>query len=108
VTAFVGAPASNTKGTGLTRSVIVVTGAAFLDAVDVMAPYSLEGLVAKAYVHAVNTIAVRLHNSTGAAVNLASGTWRVVVRRQQALAPRTLAQARTAIQSAITAGSVDT
>lgn len=100
-------PANMPNATGLTSANITVTGAAFGDFVDVAAPYSLQGIIATAYVSAVNTVVIRLHNGTGGAVNLASGTWNVIVRRQGVLAPRTLAQAKTAIKNSINAGTVD-
>jgi hypothetical protein len=52
-------------------------------------------------------VKVRLHNGTGAAVNLASGSWKVVVRRHVALPPRDLGQLRTAIRARLDSGSVD-
>lgn len=96
-------PASMANATGLTSANIAVTGAAFGDFVDVAAPYSLAGITATAYVAAAGQVAVRLHNGTGAAVNLASGTWTVCVRRLAALPARTPAQARTSIQNKIDA-----
>lgn len=100
-------PANMSNGTGVTSPNLTVQGAAFGDVVDVVAPYSLAGITATAYVSAANTINVRLHNGTGGAVNLASGTWGVCVRRHTALPDRTLAQARTAIANKINAGEVD-
>ena len=84
-----------------------VTGAAFGDIVHPIAPYTLAGVTATAYVSAANTANIRLHNGTGAAVDLASGTWNVIVIRHTVLAPRTLAQAKTAMQNKVTAGDVD-
>ncbi len=101
-------PPSMSNGTGTTSAAITVTGAAFGDFVDVAAPYTLAGIVATGYVSAANTVVIRLHNSTGAAVDLASGTWRVCVRRPVVLAPLTLLQARNAIKAEIAAGDVDT
>lgn len=100
-------PASMANGTGLTSSTITVTGAAFGDFVDVAAPYNLQGIIATAYVTAANTVAIRLHNGTGAAVDLASGVWNVIVRRQGVLAPRTLAQAKAVIKNKINSGAMD-
>lgn len=100
-------PANMANGTGTTSPGVTVTGAAFGDSVDVCAPYSLQGVVATGYVSATDTVNVRLHNSTGGAVNLASGTWKVVVRRHTAMPGRTLAQARTAIVNAINNGDAD-
>jgi hypothetical protein len=100
-------PASMTSGTGLTSPNMTVVGAQFGDIVDVAAPYSLAGIVATGYVSAVNTVNVRLTNLTGSAVNLASGTWTVIVRRHSFMADRTLAQFKTAMQNQISSGSVD-
>ncbi len=100
-------PASMANATGLTSPNFTVTGAAFGDIVHPIAPYTLAGVTATAYVSAANTVVIRLHNGTGAAVDLASGTWNVMVLRHTALAPRTLAQAKTAIQNQINAGNVD-
>lgn len=47
--------------------------------VRVFAPYSLQGLIVGAYVSADDTVTLTLHNTTGSAVNLGSGTWGVVV-----------------------------
>lgn len=100
-------PASIANGAGLTSPAVTVTGAAFGDAVDVSAPYSLQGLVATGYVSAADTVVVRLHNSTGGAVNLASGQWRVGVRRPQSLAQLQYGDVKAAIINAATAGTGD-
>lgn len=100
-------PANMANASGVTSPNVTVNGAAFGDVVDVVAPYTLQGITATAYVSAANTVNVRLHNGTGGAINLASGTWGVCVRRHTALPARTLAQARAAIISKIDAGEVD-
>lgn len=100
-------PASIANGAGLTSPAITVTGAAFGDLVHPAAPYTLAGLTATAYVSAANTIVLRLENQTGAAVNLASGTWTAVVLRLGVMAPRTLAQLNTAITNRVNDGTVD-
>lgn len=100
-------PASMANATGLTSPNITVTGAAFGDFVDVNAPYTLAGVTATGYVVSANTVAITIHNGTGAIVDLASGNWITTVRRQGVLAPRTLAQAVTAIKAKIDAGTVD-
>lgn len=101
-------PASIANGAGLTSPTFTITGAAFGDHVLPAAPYTLQGLTATASVSAANTVVVRLENQTGAAVNLASGTWEVTVLRYAAMPPRTLTQFRTAITSRIGDGTVDT
>lgn len=107
VATFTFDPPSMANAAGATSSNVTVTGAAFGDMVDVAAPYTLQGIIATAYVTAADTVNVRLHNGTGAAVNLASGTWRVVVRRNAATAPRTLAQAKTAYKNLIAGSDLD-
>lgn len=96
-------PANLADSAGLTRADITVTGAAFGDAVDVCAPYSLQGILCTGYVHAANTIGIRLQNETGGAINLAAGNWQVIVRRHVALPNRTLAQARTTLRNKVDA-----
>lgn len=100
-------PANMTNGTGVTSAAITVTGAAFGDLVDVAAPYTLAGIIAKGYVSAANTVTIRLHNGTGGAVNLGSGTWTVVVRRQPAMPARTKTQLVNAMTAKIMAGDAD-
>lgn len=100
-------PSNIANGSGLTSPGVTVTGAAFGDCVDVCAPYSLQGLVATGYVSAANTVNVRLHNSTGGAINLANGTWKVVVRRHTNLPEITIDQARDAMVNVIASGVAD-
>lgn len=102
---FVFDPANMANGAGVTSAGVIVSGAAFGDFVHVAAPYTLAGIVCTGYVSAANTVNVRLHNSTGGAVNLASGTWRVVVRRHPGA--RAFTQARTAIEALIDGGTLD-
>lgn len=70
-------PDSMDDGTVQTKS-ITVTGAALGDFVLVSAPYDLELVTATAYVQAINTVYVLLSNQSGGAVDLGSGTWRVL------------------------------
>jgi hypothetical protein len=100
-------PAQMANATGLTSPNFTVTGAAFGDIVHPIAPYTLAGITATAYISAANTAVIRLHNGTGAAVNLVSGSWSVMVLRHTVLSPRTLAQAKTAMKNKVTAGDVD-
>lgn len=74
-------PGAIASGSGLTSSVFTVSGAALGDFARVAAPYSLQGVLATAYVSAADSVLVRLHNATGASVTLASGTWRVRVEK---------------------------
>lgn len=87
-------PASIANGAGLTSPNATVQGATFGDVVDVAAPYDLQGLLATGYISAANTVRVRLHNATGVAINLANGTWTVIVRRPKV---RTAEQAKSAV-----------
>lgn len=102
-------PASMANAAGVTSPAVTVTGAAFGDIVAVAAPYDLQGILATAYVSAADTVRVRLHNSTGGAVNLASGTWKVVVRRvpNNGYPQRTVAQAKAAIVDKINSNAAD-
>lgn len=72
-------PGDLADGAGETSSSITVTGAALSDYVVASAPYDLQGITANAYVDATNSVKIRLQNETGGNVNLASGTWRVMV-----------------------------
>lgn len=110
VVTFTWDPASIANGAGLTSPNAPATGAAFGDEVTVIAPYSLQGLTLTGYVVSAGNIVARLENQTGGAIDLASNAnWKAVVRRTPAAGypDRTLAQARTAIQGKINAGTVD-
>lgn len=61
---------------------ITVTGAALGDSVELYPPYDTQGIAAQAQVSAANTIVISLHNRSAGTVDLASGTWGVVVRRR--------------------------
>lgn len=101
-------PASIANGAGLTSPTLTVTGATFgTDVVDVSPPYSLQGLTCTGSLTAANTVAIRLHNGTGAAVNLASGTWAVAVRRPQFASPYTIQQLKDAVIAEVVAGAAD-
>lgn len=100
-------PPSIANGAGTTSAAITVTGALFGDCVDVCAPYDLQGLTATAYVTAADTVKVRLHNGTGGAVNLASGTWKVVVRRHVAMPDYQPSDIKTAITNKINSTASD-
>mgnify|MGYP001559711895 CR=1 FL=1 len=100
-------PASIANGTGATSPAFAVAGASFGDAVDVSAPYSLGGLTATGSVQAAGQVVVRLENQTGGAVNLASGTWRAVVRRPRPLPDRTLTAFKAAVAARLDTGVGD-
>lgn len=74
-------PVSLLDAAGAT-STMTVTGVVLGKfAVDVIAPYDLQGLTVTGYVSAANTVAIRIQNETGGTVDLASGTWRVQCRQ---------------------------
>jgi hypothetical protein len=74
-------PGNLADGAGETKADIAATGAAFGDYVEVAAPYTLQGITLTSYVHATDTLAARLQNESGGAVDLASGTWKYKVRK---------------------------
>lgn len=61
---------------------ITVTGAALGDHVQLYSPYDTQGIDAQAAVSAADTIVINLHNRSAGTVDLASGTWGVVVLRR--------------------------
>lgn len=73
-------PASLADAAGATQAV-TVTGAALGDFVLVAAPYDLVDVTVTGYVQAANAVEIRIQNESGAAANLASGTWRIAVLR---------------------------
>jgi hypothetical protein len=106
-TTFAFDPANLADAAGLTKADITVIGAAFGDMVDVAAPYTLSGMTVTAYVHAANTVGIRLQNESGGALNLANGNWTVIVRRPTVLAQLTLAQAKNAYKNLIAGSDLD-
>lgn len=75
-------PPSLTTGAFAVSSGITVTGAALGDAVELYPPYDLQGIIAQAAVSAANTIKISLTSCNTGTVDLASGTWGVVVKRR--------------------------
>lgn len=73
-------PASLNDGAGETKS-LTATGAALGDFVLVAPPYDMQDFVFSGYVQAANTVEIRIQNESAATVNLASGTWKVIVLR---------------------------
>lgn len=71
-------PASAADGVGVTASV-TVTGAELGDFVLASAPYDLVDVTVSAYVQAANTVEIRIQNESTSTVDLASGTWRILV-----------------------------
>lgn len=83
VSEFVGSatydPPSIANAAGASTTV-TVTGAALGDFVTgVSFSLDLQGITVTAYVSAADTVTVRFHNGTGGALDLASGTLRVMV-----------------------------
>jgi hypothetical protein len=61
---------------------MTVTGAAVGDVVSLGPPSTIEaGLVWSGFVSAENTVAIRVHNTSGGSVNPASATWRAMVTK---------------------------
>jgi hypothetical protein len=79
-------PASLANGAGVNSPAMTLPGVLLGDYILVVAPYDLQGLVATAYVSASDTIMIRLHNATGGAIDLSSGTWTVLVLRPNSVA----------------------
>lgn len=71
-------PASLADGAGETHSV-TIAGVNLGDFVLVSAPYDLQDITVTAYVQAQDTVEIRIQNESGSTVDLASGTWRIVV-----------------------------
>jgi hypothetical protein len=71
-------PSSLADAVGETVSV-TVPGARFGDFVRVAAPYTLAGITVTAYVSAADQVQIRVQNESGGVLDLASGTWNIVV-----------------------------
>ncbi|RAV22206.1 hypothetical protein [Paenibacillus contaminans] len=74
-------PASMATVTGSLSSGLTVTGAAFGDHVILTAPYDLQGVIASGFVSAANTVKVSFFNPTGGTIDLASGSYKILVVR---------------------------
>lgn len=61
---------------------ITVTGTALGDHIELYPPYDTQGIAVQAQTSAANTIVISLHNRSAGTVDLASGTWGVVVKRR--------------------------
>jgi hypothetical protein len=75
-------PASLTTGAIAVSSGITVTGAALGDHIELYPPYDTQGVAVQAQASAANTIVISLHNRSAGTVDLASGTWGVIVKRR--------------------------
>jgi hypothetical protein len=106
-------PPSLANGNGTTQIVSVPGNpqglVQFTDEVIATAPYSLQGLLCTGYVHAMNPlqVGVRLHNSTGGAINLTSGSWLITVRRPATLPQLTFPVVKNAVIDEINDAGID-
>lgn len=75
-------PPSLATGAIAVSSGITVTGAALGDHIELYPPYDTQGVAVQAQASAVNTIVITTHNRSAGTVDLASGTWGVVVKRR--------------------------
>lgn len=75
-------PPSLLTGGVAVSSGITVTGAALGDLIELYPPYDTQGVAAQAQASAANTIVISIHNRSAGTVDLASGTWGVVVKRR--------------------------
>lgn len=78
-------PASLADGAGASTDV-TVTGAALGDFVEVGPGVDVADVTVSAFVTAANTVTIRVQNESGGAVNLASSTWNILVKRPAAAA----------------------
>lgn len=65
------------------ESDVTVTGAALGDRVELYPPYDMQGIIYQGAVAAANTVTIALISCNSGTVDLASGTWGVVLRRRQ-------------------------
>lgn len=75
-------PPSLATATPAVSSGITVTGVALGDHIDLFPPYNTQGIIYSASPSAANTIIISLFNASAGTVDLASGTWGVVVTRR--------------------------
>ena len=71
-------PGSLADGAGETQSV-TIEGVNLGDFVLVSASYDLQDIIITGYVQAQDTVEIRIQNESGGVIDLASGTWRVIV-----------------------------
>lgn len=75
-------PPSLATVTGALSSGITVTGAALGDSVELYPPIDMQGILFQGFVSAADTIKITLFNTTAGTIDLASGTWGIVVKRR--------------------------
>jgi len=76
-------PASLADGAGASTEV-TVTGAKLGDIVEVGPGVDVADVIVNAFVTAADTVTIRVQNESGGAVNLASSTWNIIVKRPAA------------------------
>lgn len=74
-------PSSLLDGAGETKTA-TVAGATLGDFVLVAPPYDLQGITVTGWVSANSTVSIRIQNESGGTLDLASGTWRILVIRK--------------------------
>lgn len=91
--------ANITSGASLTSPNVTVTGARFGDFVEVGCSGSWSNMIVFPSVVANDTVAMRIYNNSGGAVNLPSQQYKLTVTRSQNMPDRTPDQVRTAIRN---------
>jgi len=72
-------PGSLVDGAGETVQVTGVSGATLGDFVLVSAPYDLQDITVTGYVQSNDIVEIRIQNESGSTIDLASGTWRILI-----------------------------
>jgi hypothetical protein len=75
-------PPSLATGAFAVSSAIPITGVALGDSVDLYPPYDTQGIMYQASPTSAGNIAISLTSCAAGTVDLASGTWGVVVKRR--------------------------
>jgi len=75
-------PPSLATGVFALSTAIAVTGVSLGDSVELYPPYDTQGVMYQASPSAANNIKISLFNASTGTVDLASGTWGVVVKRR--------------------------
>lgn len=75
-------PPSLATGVFAVSTGVTVTGAALGDSIELFPPYDMQGIMYQGAVSAADTIKISLTSCAAGTVDLASGTWGVVVKRR--------------------------
>jgi hypothetical protein len=75
-------PPSLATGVFAISSAIPVTGVALGDSVELYPPYDTQGIIYQGSPSSAGNIKISLFNASAGTVDLASGTWGVVVKRR--------------------------